>query len=125
MKTLVLATVASFSLAGAASAVELGNTGVTAGAAVDAYYDFDTEGFNTVLTPALGYNIAGLGLSASTDITFVDNGDFAAGDAFDALEIDLGATYNVWGNANLYGETTFGVTDKAFSGAKVGVAFSF
>ncbi len=127
MKIAAIATAATLLAATSASAIELGNTGISIGAELDTYWDVDGEHIDSVLTPKLGYSIYGFDMSASTDLNVVQADTIVIGDQFDTLPVlDLGASYSILGGgAKAYGEVDFNLEDTEWTGAKVGVAFSF
>jgi hypothetical protein len=117
--------VAAMITATSASAAELGATGISIGAELDTFYDFDTEGVGSVVTPEVGYTMMGVSLTASTDLALIEGDKVVAKDMLDAPIVSFGAEYTM-GVANLYGEVDVDVTnDFDTSAAKVGVSFKF
>lgn len=127
MKIAAIATAATIFAATSVHAIDIGNTGVSLGAKVDAYYDVDGEHFDSVLTPSFGYSAWGIDLSASTDLNIVTADTIVFQDAFDTLPVlDLGASYSILnGSATAYGNIDFNLEDSEFTGGKVGVSFAF
>lgn len=126
MKTLGLALAATM-ITSAAMAGEIGETGIWLGASVDTYYDYDAAAMSSVLTPALDYNWNGVDLSVSTDLALVTANDVVIEDAFDDVTIALGASYAIGVNAVAYGDVdvAYAAGSAVWSGARVGVEFSF
>jgi len=119
MKTLALAT-AFVAAAGAASAFELGTTGVAIGATMDANYTTGANEFAIDFTPAATFSNWGIDFSASTtfDVMGLNNGDI-----FQGLDLDAGYTI---GNTGLRAYGTVGTdADFNFGDFKMGVTFSF
>ena len=127
MKIAAIATAATLLAATSASAIDIGNTGISVGAELDTYWDFDGEHIDSVLTPKVGYSLYGFDLSASTDLNVVQADTIVIGDQFDTLPVlDLGASYSILnGGAKAYGEVDFDLEQSDWTGAKVGVSFSF
>jgi len=125
MKLAAIIATATILSASAASAMDLGNTGIALGAEVDANYDFDADGIQSVLSPELAYSNWGTTFTVGTDINLVTNDTIVIMDAFDAPVIDLGAEYALGLGAKAYGAVNFDVDGNDFSGAKVGVSFAF
>ena len=111
----------------AASAADIGNTGISLGAELDSRYNVDAEALTITLTPEVGYSIAGFGLSASTDLLLANNDGLTANK--DKLPtLDFGAEYglNMWGlGATAYAETGYDLEAEDMSDVEVGVKFKF
>ena len=130
MKIAIAATVAALTLAACAGteaeAAEIGATGISIGAELDNRYNVDTETMTTTLTPEVGYDIAGFGLSAEMDFVLYDN-DFTLNN--DELPtVDFGAEYGMTLgglNATVYGETGYDLEAEDMSDVEVGVSFKF
>ena len=109
-----------------AEAAEIGATGISIGAELDNRYNVDAETMTTTLTPEVGYNIAGFGLSAEMDFVLYDN-DFTLNN--DELPtVDFGAEYGMTLgglNATVYGETGYDLEAEDMSDVEVGVSFKF
>lgn len=125
MKLAAIIATATILSASAASAMDLGNTGIALGAEVDTNYDFDADSIQSVLSPELAYSNWGATFTVGTDLNLVTNDTIVVMDAFDAPVIDLGAEYVLGFGAKAYGGVNYDVDGSAFSGAKVGVAFAF
>ena len=125
MKLAAIIATATILSASAASAMDLGNTGIALGAEVDTNYDFDADGIQSVLSPELAYSNWGATFTVGTDFDLVTNDTIVVMDAFDAPVIDLGAEYALGFGAKAYGGVNYDVDGNAFSGAKVGVSFAF
>jgi len=119
MKTLALAT-ALIVAAGAASAVEIGNTGISIGGTVDANYTTGLDVWAVDLTPRAQYSSWGITFGAETTFDVMGLND---GDIFKGLLLD--AAYKI-GNTGLtaYGEIGTDA-DFTFGDAKIGVSFAF
>lgn len=119
MKTLALAT-ALVVAAGSASAFDIGSTGVSVGATMDANYTTGVDAFAIELTPAATFNNWGVDFAASTtfDVMGLNNGDIFQG-------VDFGAGYTI-GTTGLRAYGTVGTdADFNFGDVKMGVTFSF
>lgn len=127
MKLAAIIATATILSASAASAMDLGNTGIALGAEIDTYYDYDADGVQSVLSPELAYSNWGTTFTVGTDLSIVSDNTIVAMDAFDAPVIDLGAEYSngLPLGAKAYGAIDYDVNSNDFSGAKVGVSFSF
>ena len=109
MRTIVLAIVAAMATA-PAMAADLGTTGLTLNTEAEAQYKVDAETTTIKLTPEVGYAFYGVDLTAATTLNVYDNaGGFTLDDEFDhlptlkfgasymandALELELGTSYN-------------------------------
>ena len=126
MKIAAIAAAALIPSAAAVSAAEIGATGISIGAELDNRYNVDAETMTTTLTPEVGYNIAGFGLSAEMDFVLYDN-DFTLNN--DELPtVDFGAEYGMTLgglNATVYGETGYDLEAEDMSDVEVGVSFKF
>ena len=126
MKIAVIAVAATIA-ATSVSAADIGNTGISIGAELDNRYNVDAEALTITLTPEIGYNFAGFGLSASTDLLLADNDGLTANK--DKLPtFDFGAEYgmNMWGlGATAYAETGYDLEAEDMSDVEVGVKFKF
>ena len=110
MRTFVLAMVAAMATAPAMAETALGTTGLTLNTEAEAQYKVDAETTTVKLTPELGYTFYGVDLTAATTLEVYDNAagftlddefdhmptlDFGASYmATDALELELGTSYN-------------------------------
>ena len=126
MKIAALATAATIA-ATSVSAMDLGSTGLTLNTEIDASWDLDADDNNLLITlePDLGYAWMGVNLTAGLDLNVYKDQEFVLGDQFDALEIDLGASYMIMNGLKAYGETTWDVEASEIEETKVGVAFTF
>lgn len=119
MKTLALATITAFTLAGAASAADIGATGISAGAEGEVYWDFDAEDYAATVTPYLGYTVYGVDLGVESEINLRD---------IDFTGLDLSAEYDLM-SIGPVGTTLFGEVnvdkDMDFNGAQMGVRLKF
>jgi opacity protein-like surface antigen len=119
MKTLALATITAFTFAGAASAADIGTTGISAGAEGEVYWDFDAEDYAATVTPYLGYTIYGVDLSVESEINLRD---------IDFTGLDLSAEYDLM-SIGPVGTTLFGEVnvdkDLDFNGAQMGMRLKF
>ena len=110
----------------AASAADIGNTGISIGAELDNRYNVDQEALTVTLTPEVGYTAWGVGLTASTDLLLADNDGFALDDELPTL--DFGAEYGltVWGlTSTVYAETGYDLELEDMSDVEVGLSFKF
>jgi len=130
MKFAIAATAAALTLAACAGteaeAAEIGATGISIGAELDNRYNVDAEALSITLTPEVGYNIAGFGLSASTDLLLADNDGLALGDT--KPELEFGAEYGLgmWGlTSTAYVESGYNFETEDMSDVEVGVSFKF
>lgn len=124
MKFVVLTT-AALMAASSASAMDLGNTGLTFGGEVVAEHTVDAGDTTVVFTPALGYTLGGVALTASTDLSIYNN-DFVIGDTLEVLPvIDFTAEYALRENAVAYFETSYDLEAKARGEMTLGLSFSF
>ena len=119
MKTLALATITAFTFAGAASAADIGSTGISAGAEAEVYWDFDAEDYAATVTPYLGYSIYGVDLGVESEVNLRD---------IEFTGLDLSAEYDLM-SIGPVGTTVFGEvnvnSDVEFNGAQVGVRLKF
>lgn len=127
----IAATVTALTLAACggtqAEAAEIGNTGISIGAELDNRYNVDAEALTVTLTPEIGYNIAGFGLSASTDLELANNDGFTLNND-DLPTLDFGAEYglSMWGlGATAYAETGYDLEAEDMSDVEVGISFKF
>ena len=67
----------------------------------------------------------GIGLTADMDLPVYNNEEFKLDQAFDNPKINLGATYEVFGGLELFGETTWDVDASDAVSSKVGATFAF
>lgn len=112
----------------AASAAEIGATGISIGAEVDTYWEKDADAVQSVLTPELGYKAMGIDFTASTDLNLITDGQVVAQDMFDdkpVLSFGAGYTVNMGVAARVYGEVDVDTDGFDTSGAKVGLSFKF
>lgn len=115
MKKILIATAVLAMTATSVMAADLGN-GFSAGAEINAEYNV-TAGGDVALTatPELGYTVGNFGLSVSTDIDLAD---------IEFVGLDVGATYAVNTNFELYAETSTDANLK-FGDLVVGATLSF
>ena len=126
MKIAAIAAAALITSAAAVSAAEIGATGISIGAELDNRYNVDAETMTTTLTPEVGYNIAGFGLSAEMDFVLYDNEFTLNNDELPTL--DFGAEYGMTLgglNATVYGETGYDLEAEDMSDVEVGISFKF
>ena len=130
MKIAIAATVAALTLAACAGteaeAAEIGATGISIGAEIDNRYNFDTENMKTTLTPGLGYDIAGFGLSAEMDFVVYDDEFTLNKDKLPTL--DFGAEYGIetFGlSSTLFVETGYYLETEDMSAVEAGISFKF
>ena len=109
-----------------AEAAEIGATGISIGAELDNRYNVDTETMTTTLTPEVGYDIAGFGLSAEMDFVLYDNEFTLNNDELPTL--DFGAEYGLglMGlTSTAYVESGYNFETEEMSDVEVGVSFKF
>ena len=109
-----------------AEAAEIGATGISIGAELDNRYNVDTETMTSTLTPGVGYNIAGFGLSAEMDFVLYDNEFTLNNDELPTL--DFGAEYGLglMGlTSTAYVESGYNFETEDMSDVEVGVNFKF
>ena len=113
------------------SANEIGATGITWGVESEAAYTINdaagnaVEDFGVKITPEIGYTMFGVALTADMDLPVYNNEEFQLSNAFDEPKINFGATYEVFGGIELFGETTWDVDGSEAVSSKVGATFSF
>jgi hypothetical protein len=110
-----------------AEAAEIGNTGISIGAELDNRYNVDAEALTVTLTPEVGYNLAGFGLSASTDLELANNDGLTLNND-DLPTLDFGAEYGLgmWGlTSTVYAETGYDLEAEDMSDVEVGISFKF
>lgn len=130
MKIAIAATAAALALAACAGteaeAAEIGATGISIGAELDNRYNVDTEVMTTTLTPEVGYNIAGFGLSADMDFVLYNDEFTLNNDVLPTL--DFGAEYGVgiMGlTSTAYVETGYNFETEDMSDVELGLKFKF
>ena len=113
------------------SANEIGATGISWGVETEAAYTIndaagnDVEDFGVKITPEIGYTMFGIGLTADMDLPVYNNEEFKLDTALDNPKINLGASYEVFGGLELFGETTWDIDAEDTVSTKVGATFSF
>ena len=113
------------------SANEIGATGITWGVETEAAYTINdaagaaVDDFGVKITPEIGYSMFGIGLTADMDIPVYNNEELQLSNAFDDPKINLGATYEVFGGVELFGETTWDVDASDNVSTKVCATFAF
>ncbi len=113
------------------SANEIGATGITWGVESEAAYTINdaagvaVEDFGVKITPEIGYTMFGVGLTADMDIAVYNNEEFQLSNAFDNPKVNLGASYEVFGGIELFGETTWDFDTDDNVSTKVGATFAF
>ena len=124
-------TAAALLTATSISANEIGATGITWGVESEAAYTIndaagnDVEDFGVKVTPEIGYTMFGVGLTADMDLPVYNNEEFKLDQAFDNPKINFGATYEVFGGVELFGETTWDFDASDNVATKVGATFAF
>jgi len=109
-----------------AEAAEIGATGISIGAELDNRYNVDAETMTTTLTPGVGYDIAGFGLSAEMDFVLYDNEFTLNNDELPTL--DFGAEYGLglMGlTSTAYVESGYNFETEEMSDVEIGVGFKF
>ncbi len=125
----IVATVAAFTLAACmseeAEAAEIGATGISLGAELDAAYNADAENMNITLTPEAGIEKWGWGFSAGLPVELYDD-SITLWDEKPTIELDASYGMTLWGlSAELYGETGYDLEAEGWSDVVVGTRFSF
>ena len=118
MKNILLATAVFFGAASAASAFELGNTGVSLGGEVDLNYTTGVETYAMDLTSTASFSMWGVYLGAETTWDLLDLND---GDLFTGIDFDAAYQY---GPVELYGEVSTD-DDFEFGDVTIGTRFAF
>lgn len=119
MKTLAIASVIALA-AGAASAAEIGNTGISIGGTIDANYTTGIGEYAVDLTPRAQYSSWGITFGAETTFDIMGLND---GDIFQGMSLD--AAYEIGGTGlTAYGEVGTDA-DFNFGDVKMGVTFAF
>ena len=124
-------TAAALLTATSVSANEIGATGITWGVESEAAYTINdaagaaVDDFGVKITPEIGYTVFGIGLTADMDIPVYNNEEFKLDTAFDNPKINFGASYEVFGGIDLFGETTWDFDAEDTVSTKVGATFSF
>ena len=124
-------TAAALLTATSISANEIGATGITWGVQSEAAYTIndaagnDVEDFGVKVTPEVGYTMFGVGLTADMDLPVYNNEEFKVNKMLDNPKINFGATYEVFGGVELFGETTWDIDAEDAVSSKVGATFSF
>jgi len=109
-----------------AEAAEIGATGISIGAELDNRYNVDAETMTTTLTPGVGYDIAGFGLSAEMDFVLYNDEFTLNNDELPTL--DFGAEYGLglMGlTSTAYVESGYNFETEDMSDIEVGVSFKF
>ena len=109
-----------------AEAAEIGATGISIGAELDNRYNVDAETMKTTLTPGVGYDIAGFGLSAEMDFVLYNDEFTLNNDELPTL--DFGAEYGLglMGlTSTAYVESGYNFETEDMSDIEVGVSFKF
>ena len=126
MKIAAIAAAALITSAAAVSAAEIGATGISIGAELDNRYNVDAETMTTTLTPEVGYNIAGFGLSAEMDFVLYDDEFTLNNDELPTLDFTAEYGMTLGGlNATVYGETGYDLEAEDMSDVEVGISFKF
>ena len=130
MKIAAIAVASALALAACAGteaeAAEIGATGISIGAELDNRYNVDAETMTTTLTPGVGYNIAGFGLSAEMDFVLYNDEFTLNNDELPTL--DFGAEYglSLGGlNSTAYVESGYNFETEDMSDIEVGISFNF
>jgi hypothetical protein len=118
MKNILLATAVLFGAASAASAFELGNTGLSVGGEVDLNYTTGVETYAMDLTSGVSFSNWGVTFNAETTWDLLDLND---GDLFTGVDFDAAYQY---GAVELYGEVSTDA-DFEFGDVTVGTRLSF
>ena len=127
MRTIVLATVAAMAATSAMAETALGTTGLTLNTEAEAQYKVDAETTTIKLTPELGYAFMGVDLTAATTLNVYDNaGGFTLDDEFDHMPtIDLGASYMATDALELELGTSYNFETESRSEVTLTATFAF
>ena len=126
MKFAAIAAAALIASTAAVSAAEIGATGISIGEELDNRYNVDAETMTTTLTPEVGYNIAGFGLSAEMDFVLYDDEFTLNNDELPTLDFTAEYGMTLGGlNATVYGETGYDLEAEDMSDVEVGISFKF
>jgi len=126
MKFAAIAAAALIASTAAVSAAEIGATGISIGAELDNRYNVDAETMTTTLTPEVGYDIAGFGLSAEMDFVLYDDEFTLNNDELPTLDFTAEYGMTLGGlNATVYGETGYDLEAEDMSDVEVGISFKF
>lgn len=117
MKNILLATLSVFALTSAANAFELGG-GLALGGEVESSYNFGTENFGVLFTPAASFTYEGFSLTVDTEFDMLN----LNADAFTGLDFE--AIYTINRNISAYGEISTNA-DFTFGDLVVGTRLSF
>lgn len=82
--------------ASSASAIDIGNTGISLGGEIVAEYNITDEQQAIEFTPSLGYTIMAVNLTADTTIDLKNMDDYKLGIDWDA-EVSMGSGWAVYG----------------------------
>jgi len=126
MKIAAIAAAALITSTAAVSAAEIGATGISIGAELDNRYNVDAETMTTTLTPEVGYDIAGFGLSAEMDFVLYDDKFTLNNDELPTLDFEAEYGLGMWGlTSTAYVETGYNFETEDMSDIEVGVSFKF
>jgi len=126
MKIAAIAAAALITSTAAVSAAEIGATGISIGAELDNRYNVDAETMTTTLTPEVGYDIAGFGLSAEMDFVLYDDKFTLNNDELPTLDFEAEYGLGMWGlTSTAYVETGYNFETEDMSDVEVGVSFKF
>lgn len=118
-------TAAALLAASAASAAEIGNTGLLLNTNAVAEYTVNAGDMSVVVTPEIGYTNWGMIFAASTDVVVYDN-ELVLMDAFGSLPvIDFSASYDLNGMATAYVKSSWDLDAMDMGEITLGVAFAF
>ena len=118
-------TTAALLAASAASAAEIGNTGLLLNTNAVAEYTVNAGDMSVVVTPEIGYTNWGFIFAASTDVVVYDN-ELVLMDAFGSLPvIDLSASYGLNDMATAYVKSSWDLDSMKMGEITLGVSFAF
>ena len=126
MKIAAIAAAALITTTAAVSAAEIGATGISIGAELDNRYNVDAETMTTTLTPEIGYEIAGFGVSADMDFVLYNDEFTLNNDELPTLDMGVEYGLGLGGlTSTAYVETGYNFETEDMSDVEVGITFKF
>ena len=126
MKIEAIAAAALITTTAAVSAAEIGATGISIGAELENRYNVDTETMTSTLTPGLGYDIAGFGVSAEMDFVLYNDEFTLNNDELPTLDLGVEYGLGLMGlTSTAFVETGYNFETEDMSDVEVGISFKF
>jgi len=126
MKIAAIAAAALITTTAAVSAAEIGATGISIGAELENRYNVDTETMTSTLTPGLGYDIAGFGVSAEMDFVLYNDEFTLNNDELPTLDLGVEYGLGLMGlTSTAFVETGYNFETEDMSDVEVGISFKF